>query len=246
MRVNTQLAYILHKRAFGESSQILEVFTRDHGRVCLMSKGSRSQKSRTSGILQSFRPLLIGWQGRGEMPTLCEVDSAAISPPPLAGKALLSAVYLNELLMHLLHRDDPHEALFVTYRAAIAALATAEQTETVLRSFECRLLGDIGYGPVLERDADNAPIEAQTWYDYVAERGPVRLAEPDRTRAEGVIVRGATLIALARNELTDTEVLRESKRLMRVLLARHLGDKPLHSRKLFHGIAAGGNREARG
>ena len=245
MRIQQQPAFVLHARDFSETSLILEVFTARFGRLGLMAKGARRPSSRVRGVLKPFQPLLLSWTGRGELPILTGAEPDG-QVPLIGGSALYCGFYLNELLMHLLHRDDPHEALFVTYRAAIAALATAEQTETVLRSFECRLLGDIGYGPVLERDADNAPIEAQTWYDYVAERGPVRLAEPDRTRAEGVIVRGATLIALARNELTDTEVLRESKRLMRVLLARHLGDKPLHSRKLFHGIAAGGNREARG
>jgi len=243
MRIQQQPGFVLHARDYSETSLILEVFTARYGRLGLLAKGARRPSSRVRGVLKPFQPLLLSWTGRGELPILtgAETDGPA---PLLGGPALYCGFYLNELLMHLLHRHDPHETLFVTYRAAMAALATADQTETVLRSFECRLLGDIGYGPVLERDVDNAPIEPDTWYDYIPERGPVRLAEPDRTRAQGVIVRGASLIALANDALTDAEVLRETKRLMRVLLARHLGDKPLHSRKLFHGIAANG--EARG
>jgi DNA repair protein RecO (recombination protein O) len=236
MRIQQQSGLVLHARDYSETSLILEVFTARYGRLGLMAKGARRPSSRVRGLLKPFQPLLLSWTGRGELPILtgAEVDGQA---PLLGGPALYCGFYLNELLMHLLHRHDPHETLFATYRAAIAALAMADQTETVLRSFECRLLGDIGYGPVLERDVNDAPIEPDSWYDYIPERGPVPMVEPDRTRAQGVMLRGASLIALANNELIDAEVLRESKRLMRVLLARHLGDKPLHSRKLFHGIA---------
>ena len=108
MQVNAEPAYILHKRPYRETSQILEVFSRNHGRLSLMSRGSRSPRSRTSGILQPFRPLLLGWYGRGEMPTLRGVDVADTRAPALTGKALLSAMYLNELLVIMLHLSLIH------------------------------------------------------------------------------------------------------------------------------------------
>lgn len=232
MRVHTQLAYILHKRAFGESSQILEVFSRDHGRVCLMSKGSRSQKSRTSGTLQSFRPLLLGWQGRGDMPTLCEVDSAAISPPPLAGKALLSAVYLNELLMHLLHRHDVHQSLFGHYHDTLYALVENPLIETVLRRFEKNLLEDVGFALNLSYDADTGvAVDPEAEYLYYLEHGPVR-ARIGQTMGKNPRLSGAALLAFQHDQLTLAHS-SEIKRLMRFVLQHHLGQRQLKSRELF-------------
>jgi DNA repair protein RecO (recombination protein O) len=239
MRVNTQLAYILHKRAFGETSQILEVFTRDHGRVCLMSKGSRSQKSRTSGTLQSFRPLLIGWQGRGEMPVLCEVDSATISPPPLKGKALLSAVYLNELLMHLLHRHDVHQRLFELYHDTLYALVAQPAIETVLRRFEKNLLEEVGFALNLSHDADTgAAIQPEADYLYYLEHGPVRCM-PGQGAGKSPRLSGAALLAFQQDQWLP-EHSNEIKLLMRFVLQHHLGQRQLRSRELFRAPAEPG------
>lgn len=232
MRINTQLAYILHKRAFRESSQILEVFTRDHGRLCLLSRGSRSPKSRTSGSLQAFRPLLIGWQGRGEMPLLCEIDSATVSPPRLVGKALLSAVYLNELLMHLLHRHDVHQSVFGHYHDTLYALAENPVIETVLRRFEKNLLEDIGFALNLSHDADSgAVVEPEAEYLYYLEHGPVRCAA-GQVMARNPRISGAALLALEADQLLPAHST-EIKALMRFVLQHHLGHRQLKSRELF-------------
>lgn len=236
MRVQNHPGHILHTRDYSETSLILEVFTSRFGRLGLLAKGARRPSSRVRGLLKPFQPLLLSWTGRGELPilTAAEPDGEFAL---LGGEALYCGFYLNELLMRLLHRDDPHESLYQVYRDALIDLAGATNSETVLRGFERRLLGDIGYGLVLDRDAmDNSAIEPDAWYDYIPERGPVRVVEPEIFRARGVVVRGASLIALANNELVEPENLREAKRLMRTVLARYLGDQPLHSRKLFHGV----------
>jgi DNA repair protein RecO (recombination protein O) len=238
MRIQDQPGFVLHARDYSETSLILEVFTVRHGRAGLLAKGARRPSSRVRGLLKPFQPLRLSWTGRGELPVLtgAEPDGEA---PALAGQSLYCGFYLNELLVRLLHRHDPHEALYGAYRDALGALTDIAHAEVALRLFEKRLLGEMGYGLVLDREvATNAPIDAEAWYDYVPERGPVRLPHPELGRAQGIVVRGATLAALAREALTEHETLRETKRLMRALLARHLGDKPLHSRKLFHGIAA--------
>jgi DNA repair protein RecO (recombination protein O) len=236
MRVSSQLAYILHKRAFRESSQILEVFTREHGRICLMSRGSRSQKSRNSGVLQAYRPLLLGWQGRGEMPTLCEIDSAAIKPPRLSGKALLSAVYLNELLMYLLHRHDVYQDLFSHYHETLYALAETSAIEVVLRRFEKNLLDDIGFGLNLSNDADSGDaLEAQAMYLYHLEHGPVQCS-PGQVASRMPVISGAALIAFARDQLSPAQAA-EIKVLMRYVLQHQLGDRQLKSRDLFRAPA---------
>jgi DNA repair protein RecO (recombination protein O) len=204
-----------------------------------MSKGSRSQKSRTSGILQSFRPLLIGWQGRGEMPTLCEVDSAAISPPPLAGKALLSAVYLNELLMHLLHRHDVHQRLFGHYHDVLYALVSRSEIEIVLRRFEKNLLEDIGFALNLSHDADTGTaLEPEAEYIYYLEHGPVRSA-PGQGMGKQTRISGAALLAFQHDQLTPAHS-KEIKLLMRFVLQHHLGQRQLRSRELFRAPAGQG------
>lgn len=236
MRVQQQPGCVLHARDYSETSLILEVFSARHGRLGLLAKGARRPTSRVRGLLKPFQPLLLSWTGRGELPILTAAEPDGDSPM-LNGQALYCGFYLNELLVRLLHRYDPHEALYQVYREALAALATTSSTEAVLRLFERRLLGEIGYGLVLDRDVvENGPIDAEAWYDYVPERGPVPIAQPDHARAQGVVMRGASLLALARDDLGDAETLREAKRLMRAILSRYLGDQPLHSRKLFHGV----------
>jgi len=232
MRVSSQLAYILHKRAFRESSQILEVFSRDHGRVCLMSRGSRSAKSRNAGVLQAYRPLLLGWQGRGEMPALCEIDSAAIRPPSLAGKALLSALYLNELLMHLLHRHDVHQPLFDHYHETLYALAQNPAMEQVLRRFEKNLLNHIGFGLNLSHDADSGEaVEDRSDYLYYLEHGPVRRM-PGQPAGGTPSISGAALLAFEQDQWLPAHAA-EIKALMRYVLQHHLGHRQLKSRELF-------------
>ncbi|HKQ30085.1 MAG TPA: DNA repair protein RecO [Burkholderiales bacterium] len=238
MRIQGQPGFVLHARDYSETSLIIEAFTPRHGRFGLLAKGARRPSSPFRGLLEPFQPLLLSWSGRGELPILTAVESDGETTLS-TGPVLYYGFYLNELLVRLLHRHDPHEALYGAYRDALAALPRTAVAESVLRQFEVTLLGEIGYGLVLDRDvSDRTPIDADAWYDYIPERGPTRLVNPDVGRAQGIVVRGASLTALARNELSEPETLREAKRLMRTMLARYLGDKPLHSRKLFHRTTA--------
>lgn len=233
MRVRHESAFILHTRNFSETSLVLDVFTPRHGRLGLLAKGARRPGNRARGVLKPFQPLLVSWSGRGELPILtgAEGDGAAAA---LQGEALYCGFYLNELLIRLLHRHDPHGSLYDYYRTAVFALGDESAIEAVLRVFERRLLADLGYGLVLDHDVSNKlPIGADTLYDYIPDQGPVRLRNPEFDRVHGVRVRGSTLLALAAESLEAPEALREAKRLMRVALGRHLGDKPLHSRRLF-------------
>lgn len=167
MRVNTQAAYILHKRAYRETSQILDVFTRDYGRISLMSRGSRTARSKTSGLLQLFQPLVISWQGRGEMPFLNSVEMADCKPAALRSRSLMSAVYINELLVYLLHKNDVHEDIFDRYHSVLFALQSSSNIEQVLRLFEKDLLRYLGFEMNLASDADTgAVLEATMQYAY--------------------------------------------------------------------------------
>jgi DNA repair protein RecO (recombination protein O) len=232
MHVNAEPAYILHKRPYRETSQILDIFSRNHGRLSLISKGSRSPRSRTSGILQPVRPLLLSWYGRGELPSLRSVDVADAKPPHLSGKALISAMYLNELMVILLHRNDVHEALFSEYHETLYALQQAARLEVVLRNFEKNLLEQIGFGLNLVHDADSGePVMADRHYAYYFEHGPVQ-CQPDY-RGQNPVISGLSLLAFSRGELESARAIAEIKQLTRFVINNHLGNRKLKSRELF-------------
>jgi DNA repair protein RecO (recombination protein O) len=243
MRVDQEAAFVLHATRYRETSLLLEIFSRHHGRIGLVARGASRPKSGLRALLSPFSPLVVNWSGKGELATLCgaETDSSAIG---LAGEALFCGLYMNELLVRVLHRHDPHELLYDRYVASLLRLQGADSVAETLRIFEKHLLQQLGYGLVLEHEvAQNLPIVAEVVYDYLPERGPVTASGSE---AIGVRVRGATLLALAAERITEPESLHESRQLMRVCLAPHLGDRPLHSRKLFRpGRARAGSTHAK-
>jgi DNA repair protein RecO (recombination protein O) len=229
-RVELEPAFVLHNRAYRESSLISEIFGRDSGRLGLVAKGARRPKSALRGMLQSFHPLLLSWSGSGELGLLTGAEPDGYVRP-LAGKALFSGLYMNELLMRLMHRHDPHPELFQYYAGALQALADRQRSDEVLRIFEKHLLESTGYGLVLDHEVDNGePIDGDCIYRYQIDRGPTTHESGD---ADGVRVSGETLLSLARESLESERVRIEAKRLMRVVLRRYLGDRPLATRSLF-------------
>lgn len=239
MRILQQPAYVLHHRDYSETSLLLEVFTAHHGRIGLIAKGARRASSRLRGVLKPFQRLLISWSGKGELAVLTGAEQEG-PDTALVAQTLYCGFYMNEVLLRLLHRHDPHDALFDAYQHALQRLREDAANEAVLRIFEKHLLRELGYGLVLDRDiADNSPIEAQAIYDYAVDRGPRRLLHPElNLPTEGVRIRGASLLALMQESLCEAAALRDAKALMRAALARHLGDQPLHSRKLFRRVVA--------
>jgi DNA repair protein RecO (recombination protein O) len=234
MRVAQEPAFVLHHHDYGETSLLLEMFTRQHGRLGLIAKGARRARSPLRAALIPFQPLVVGFSGRGELPTLTAAEPLAAAPV-LYGEALFCGLYLNELLLRLLHRHDPHERLFESYTEALARLGGVD-AEAVLRVFEKRLLDDIGYGLVLDRDIeDGTALVPEDEYRYLPERGPVAARA---TGEEGILVHGRTLLGLAAECLDDALSRHEAKRLLRALLARHLGGRPLMSRQLFRSAHA--------
>lgn len=231
MRADLHSAYVLHQRAYRETSRILELFSSCHGRIGVLAKGATRPRSPLRGVLQPFSPLMVAFTGRGELPTLTAAEPAG-PVSILSGRKLVSALYMNELLLRILPRQDPHPLLFASYRDGIEGLAQpAVEEEPVLRVFEKRLLEQMGYGLVLGHDVDcQAPLDPDRDYFYQCDKGPWRAAP---ATVSTIRVKGRTLIALRRELLDEPECLRESKQLMRRVLALHLGDRPLHSRELF-------------
>jgi DNA repair protein RecO (recombination protein O) len=235
LKLSLQPAYLLHSRPYRDTSLLLEAWSRDAGRVGLVAKGARGVRSRLRGLLQPFVPLLLSWSGRGELATLtgAEADGPC---PALVGRALLSGLYVNELLLRLVPRNDPHPRLFALYGATLPVLADPHQEERALRLLERDLLEELGYGLVLDHEADTGlPVAPQRRYRYLLERGVVA-AESDEPG--GIPVSGASLLALARGELRDRVGLKEAKELTRAALALYLGGRPLKSRELFAAFAS--------
>lgn len=227
IRIQMEPAYVLHTRAFRETSLIVEAFTREYGRIAVVARGAKSAKSRWRNVLQPFRPLLLSWNQKTDLGTLTAADQVA-SPPAMPGPALFCGMYLNELLMRLLHRGDPHIEVFERYRQVLAELAAEAPPQPLLRVFEKHLLEAIGYAMLLDREYSNgAGIIAQNWYMYKPDRGPVLHSGPGEGR-----ISGAALLALYSESLT-AEILPELRMLMRSVIGYHLGGKPLASLSLF-------------
>ncbi len=229
MRVQQQAAFILHHRPFRDTSQILDVLSREHGKLSLVARGSRGPKSRLRGVLRPFMPLAMSWVQRSDLGTLtgAEVHGA---PLRLSGDALLSGYYVNELLLHFLHRHDPQPEIFDIYVRAIEALGAANDVAPCLRQFEIKLLGALGYALNLDHEADSHdPLLADLSYEYRFEQGAVRVA-----RSEGSLVfTGAVLTGIAEQRFEKPDVLRAANRLLREVIAFHLGGKELKSRKVL-------------
>lgn len=226
-RYQLESGYLLHQRPYGDTDAILDVFSREHGRVGLMAKGVRSGRSRRAGVLQPFVELLFSWTAKGELGSLRAVETAQ-TPPVLVGTAMVSGFYLNEILLRLLRRDDPHPGLYDDYRRALQLLAGATDEVYVLRVFEKQLLEQLGYGLLLEHDIEGNAIDPQARYYYLPEAGP-QLALAADSRA----LPGSALLALAQESPQLVDNARELRDLLRQALAPHMGDRPLKSRELY-------------
>jgi DNA repair protein RecO (recombination protein O) len=235
-RQELEPALVLHAYPYRESSLIAEVFSRHRGRVALVARGARRPKSPLRGTLQAFQPLYLSWFGKSELRTLsrAEWQGGLIR---LEGTALLCGFYLNELLLKLLAREDPHEALFDRYLETLHILSSEKDYGAALRRFEKHLLKELGYALILKRDVKTGePIEPQRHYAYIIERGPVGL-DSVATAPEGSIeVLGQTLLDIDREDYANSTTQAQSKALMRLLIGYYLGQKRLYTRRLLEDL----------
>ena len=220
-------AYVLHRRAWSESSLIIELFTEEHGRFGVLARGARRTTKRGRPPLQPLQPMWVEWRGRGELPTLQSWELAGAAPA-LTGDRLVSAMYLNELLYRLTERNDPHAELWDPYKMTLAALADrANLLDVLLRRFELKLLAAIGYAVSLDHEAgSDAEVDPQASYRFDPERGP------SRSSGDGAY-EGASLLALADGNLVTDRQRSDARRLMRQLIDYRLDGRPLKSRALF-------------
>lgn len=230
-RIALEPAYVLHRRPYRETSFLVELFTEQHGRVAVVARGVRKPRSSTQGLLQPFIPLLVSWSGKGELMTLTEVELGG-SMAMLQGDCLFAGFYLNELLMGLLQKWDPHPALYAFYRQTLECLQTRQLEQKTLRYFEKYLLDELGYGLFPGGECE-ALFELDSYYRFVSEHGFVLSELGEHAKASGHIFSGRSLIAIANNQWDDATCLQDAKRLMRLVLTPLLNGRPLESRKLF-------------
>jgi DNA repair protein RecO (recombination protein O) len=233
-RADYQAGYVLHTYPYKETSLIVEAFTRNFGRVAVLARGARRPRSAMRGVLLSFHPLRLGWTASAELGNLISAEwSGALQP--LGGRALMCGFYLNELLLRLLPRDDPHEALFEVYGDSLRQLSEGISQASVLRSFEKRLLSELGYAPLLEREAvSGAPIDPARRYAYEPDRGPVATIA---STSENLVVSGQTLLDLAADEFSRPETRDEARMLLRSLIGQRLHGKVLHTRAVLRELS---------
>ena len=228
-RIQQQPAFILHHRPFRDSSQILDIVTRDYGKIALVARGSRGSKSRLAGLLRPFSPLRISWVARSDLGTLTGAEAAG-DPLGLHGDAILSAFYVNELLLNFLHRHDPQPEIYGLYAEVIRALGSTSNFSRCLRMFELEFLGLLGYAVNFQYETGSERhLDAQQNYDYRVEQGPVPVQRSDGA----MIFKGATLTSIEAREFDQPAVLRDAGRLLRAIIAHHLGGKELKSRKVL-------------
>jgi DNA repair protein RecO (recombination protein O) len=225
-------AFVLHTYPFRDTSVVVEAFTRHFGRIGLLARGAKRPKSALRPALLAFHPLLVAWSGKGELRTLTRAEWTG-QTRTLTGVAMLCGYYLNELLLKLLQRDDPHERLFDAYVTALAGLSEGTEAHAVLRQFELALLGEIGYALELTRDTElGTPLVAEQRYRYVVEKGPA-VTDPSNAAAEALELRGKTLLDMARGDYSDPLTASESKALMRWLIGHYLDQRSLNTRQLL-------------
>ena len=224
-------AYVLHSRAYRNTSMIVDVYTKHHGRLSVLAKGAKQQRSDYYGTLQPFQKLYLQWGGRSELKTLFRAELLQ-KQMVLPGQAVYYGFYINELLVYLLHKHESHTALFDVYQQCLQTLANAMLSEVYLRYFELALLEELGYGLNLEVDYRSGElIKKDSVYLFHVERGVHELQHtPDKGE---LVVQGETLIALTARQLETEQQKREAKQLLRFIIEYYLEGKPIHTRKLL-------------
>lgn len=232
-RVYLQPAYILHKQPFQNTSLLIDFFSLNYGRFKAVAKGARRPKSRNRSLLQLFHPLLISFVGKGEVKTVTAVESS-LAAIHLQGERLFSGMYLNELLSRLLHAHVEHNRLYQSYQSALAGLQDNHDMVQVLRSFELSLLAELGYAINLDFDClQREPIRADSYYLFIPDIGFERLVDGSIEEPAYNVFPGQHLLDLKNATTSSSASASSAKRVLRLALQAHLGEKPLFSRSLF-------------
>lgn len=229
MKVELTPCYILHRRDYSETSLILEVFSREYGRINLIAKGAKRNKKQQRDSFNLYQQYNISWSIKSELGILTDIEAITFSS--LKSEQMMTGFYMNEILLRLLHKHEPHSELFDSYDISINNLKSGESEQVILRYYEKNLLQSIGYGIILDHEVETGEsLSNEKKYFYKIDSGPVA---DSKQNDDGIIVSGKTLLELDNETLSDSKNINEAKLLLRLILKRHLGDKPLASKKLY-------------
>jgi len=207
--IENEPAYLMHQRPFSESSQIINLFSRHFGRVDVIAKGSKRPKSKFKSFLQPFLPILVSWSGRSQLKTLRSIDLNIKQKTTLPNKQLMSAFYLNELILSLLTTTDPYPELFDCYALTIDKLSDIDSSEAVLRTFEINLLSQIGYAINFQTEAMSSnEIEAEQVYRFVVEEGFIR---SNTTTPHHSLIKGSIIKAIEKGDYSTSQILKAER-----------------------------------
>ncbi len=230
MSLECHNAFILHRRPYRETSQIIDLFCQDVGKVSLVYKGGRSSTRMKRGMAQPFTLLQVSYFGRGSLKTVKSIE-AQTQVVPLSGQRLYIAMYINELLYRLLQAETACDGLFASYQSTLLAIAAQDDPQIALRNFELTLLETLGYGVNFEKDIySGEPIAAGFNYQYQQQAG---FFARQAIYQQNSVYRGEEILALASRDFSAAHSLKAAKRFCRQALAHLLGGQPLHSRSLF-------------
>ncbi len=239
LKIEMQSGWLLHSRPYRDTSMLLDFYTEESGRVSAIARGIRNPKAKNKALLQPFIPLNISISGRSELQNLQQVEARS-SALFLKGEYLFSALYVNELMVRLVAGHERDKELFIAYSSVLIALSEGAEIEPLLRSFELRLLENLGYGLQLSHEADSDnPVVAEGWYYMLSDGGFVRqlqISERDADPSTGHLYSGAELQHIGRADFSRLNTRKVAKRLLRLVLQQHLSERPLGSRELFKAL----------
>lgn len=248
MKISDEPAFVLHARAWRESSLLVEVLSANHGRIGMVARGVQSpNRQALRAALQPLQWLRLDLDWRGELARLIQAEAVDVAPR-LSGDAVLSGFYLNELTMRLVPRGEPQPNLFLAYAQTRQRLADPEQTLAwTLRRFERDLLDAIGVGFPWHLDRDGEPLDPAARYVVDVEQGAIKVLTERTAEERRFSPSGRALLSLAADELPTEEDLQSLRIPMRVLLQHHLGARGLKSwdmqRLMRRGSKASGVRQ---
>ena len=225
LRVESIQGFVLHAKDYRDTSQLVDIFCEEFGRVRLVAKGSRSHK-KNSYRLSPFNLATLSWTGRSELKTLTSYESNKTLS--LSGESLICGFYINELLWHLLQPEDSHPQLYHEYKKTLFALNTASDIEPLLRHFEFNLLNEVGYGVSFEYDSEGEFIEAESHYLFTQQVGWQRVSATIKGALEG-----RSILEIEPRGFSDQATRRVCKQITRAAIDELLEGKKLHSRELI-------------
>lgn len=223
-RISAETGYVLHTRPYRESSLLLDVFTPQYGRISLVARGARNNYAKKNNPLQLFTSYHFSWVGKSELYTLTQAEPQGAAHL-FSSYQLCCGLYINELLLRVLIREDPHVDLYLAYQQLLKDLMAVQNTQISLRIFEKNLLQNMGYGFSLES------IDPEGFYVFKPLEGFMPIIEKTE-KIQNNIFSGESLIALS-SQILQEKHLPEMRRLMRLALSPLIGEKPLRSRELF-------------